>query len=194
VRRTQIVAIGASLGGLDALTRVLSELPASFGCPIVIVQHRRPDTDTRLVELLSRRCALQVSEPDDKQPLQLGHVFVAPANYHLLVERGFLALSTDPPVLYARPSIDVLFESVADVYAEAAVGVMLTCANEDGAAGSKAIKSAGGRMLVQDPATAESPLGPRAAIAATAVDAVLDLPGIAALLTAWAGDSSPQNL
>jgi len=104
----------------------------------------------------------------------------------LLVERGSLALSTDPPVLFARPSIDVLFESVADAYGETAVGVVLTCSNEDGAAGARAIKAAGGRVLVQDPRTAEAAIGPRAAIAATTVDAVLDLLEIAARLREWA--------
>jgi len=187
MRRAEIVAVGASLGGLDALSTLLSELPATFGCPIVVAQHRRPDTDARLAELLSRRCALTVCEPDDKQPLVAGQVFIAPANYHLLVERDAVSLSTDPPVLYARPSIDVLFESVADVYADAAVGVMLTCANEDGALGSKAIKSAGGRVLVQDPATAESSVGPKATLAATPVDGVLGLVEIATLLQKWAG-------
>jgi two-component system, chemotaxis family, protein-glutamate methylesterase/glutaminase len=185
--RTEIIAVGASLGGLEALSTLLGELPAGFGCPIVVVQHRRPDTDARLADLLNARCPLTVREPDDKEPLVAGHVFVAPANYHLLVERGSVALSTDAPVLYARPSIDVLFESVADVYAEAAVGVMLTCANEDGALGSKAIKNAGGRVLVQDPTTAESAVGPRATLAATQVDGVLGLAEIATLLQKWAG-------
>jgi two-component system chemotaxis response regulator CheB len=187
VRRAEIVAIGASLGGLDALSRLLRELPASFACPIVLVQHRRADTEARLAELLGARCALAVSEPDDKEPLVAGHVYVAPANYHLLVELGSLALSTDPPVCFARPSIDVLFESVADAYGESAIGVILTCSNEDGAHGASAIKIAGGRVLVQDPRTAESSVGPQAAIASTSVDAVLDLPEIAARLREWAG-------
>jgi two-component system, chemotaxis family, protein-glutamate methylesterase/glutaminase len=185
VRRAEIVAIGASLGGLDALSRLLGDLPKSFACPIVLVQHRRPDTEARLAQLLGSRCSLQVSEPDDKEPLESGRVYVAPANYHLLVEVGSLALSTDPPVLYARPSIDVLFESVADAYGEAAIGVVLTCSNEDGAAGARAIKTAGGRVLVQDPKTAEASIGPLAAIAATRVDGVLALPEIAARLSEW---------
>jgi two-component system chemotaxis response regulator CheB len=187
VRRAEIVAIGASLGGLDALSKLLGELPKSFACPIVLVQHRRPDTEARLAELLGARCALRVSEPDDKEPLEPGHVYVAPASYHLLVEVGSLALSTDPPVLFARPSIDVLFESVADAYGETAIGVVLTCSNEDGATGARAIKIAGGRVLVQDPRTAEASVGPRAAIAATTVDGVLDLPEIAARLREWTG-------
>jgi two-component system, chemotaxis family, protein-glutamate methylesterase/glutaminase len=183
----EIVALGASLGGLDALSRLFALLPAGFACPIVLVQHRRPDTEARLAQLLATRCQLPVSEPDDKEPLEAGHIYVAPANYHLLVEVGSLALSTDPPVLYARPSIDVLFESVADAYGETAVGVVLTCSNEDGAAGARAIKNAGGRVLVQDPKTAEASAGPLATIAATKVDGVLDLPEIAARLREWAG-------
>jgi two-component system, chemotaxis family, protein-glutamate methylesterase/glutaminase len=190
VKRTEIVAIGASLGGLDALSQLLGALPEDFSCPIVIVQHRRPDTEARLAQLLDGRCSLSVSEPDDKEPLEAGHVYVAPANYHLLVELGSLALSTDPPILYARPSIDVLFESVADAYGETAIGVVLTCSNEDGAAGARAIKTAGGRVLVQNPKTAEASTGPLAAIAATAVDAVLELPEIAARLREWTATRS----
>jgi two-component system chemotaxis response regulator CheB len=185
VTRAEIVAIGASLGGLDALSRLLGALPADFACPIVLVQHRRPDTEARLAHLLGTRCPLPVKEPDDKEPLQPGHVYVAPADYHLLVGVASLELSTDPPVLFARPSIDVLFESVADAYGETAIAVVLTCSNEDGAAGAKAIKNAGGRVLVQDPRTAEAAAGPQAAIAATSVDAVLDLPEIAARLREW---------
>jgi two-component system, chemotaxis family, protein-glutamate methylesterase/glutaminase len=190
VKSAQIVAMGASLGGLEALSQLLGALPADFGCPIVLVQHRRPDTEPFLTHLLSRRSSLPVSEPDDKEPLLSGHVYVAPANYHLLVDRGILALSTDPPVFFARPSIDVLFESVADAYGEGAIGVMLTCSNEDGALGCKSIKSAGGRVLVQDPETAQSPIGPSAAIRITAVDGILDLPAIAARLRQWAASSS----
>lgn len=176
---TEIVAVGASLGGLNALQILLRGLPQDFAGSVVIVQHRRADPDSMLVELLARHCALGVREPEDKSPIERGVVYIAPSDYHLLVERGALALSVDAPVFYARPSIDVLFESVADAYGPAAVGVMLTNSNEDGAAGCAAIKRAGGRVLVQDPDTAESPVGPRAALAATAVDAVLDIEAMA---------------
>jgi two-component system chemotaxis response regulator CheB len=178
-----VVAIGASLGGLHALRTILRELPATLGASVVLVQHRRADADSRLVELLAQACALRVLEPEDKTPLLRDHVYLAPADYHLLVEPGTLALSVDPPVSFARPSIDVLFESVADAYGAAAIGVVLTSSNHDGAAGAAAIKRAGGRVYVQDPKTAESPVGPLAALASTAVDGVLPLGEVAAALT-----------
>lgn len=177
-----IVAVGASLGGLHALQRVLSGLPGDLGASVVIAQHRRADPESQLCHLLGRRCALRITEPEDKTPLEPGCVYLAPADYHLLVESGSLALSVDAPVSYARPSIDVLFESTADAYGSAALGVMLTSSNHDGAEGLQAIKRAGGIALVQDPSTAESPIGPRAAIAAGPIDAVLSLDEIAKLI------------
>jgi two-component system chemotaxis response regulator CheB len=147
-----------------------------------MVQHRRADEESRLVMLLQRYTSLTVVEPEDKDPLQKDHVYVAPAGYHLLVERDSLSLSLDAPVIFARPSIDVLFESVADSFGERAVAVMLTGSNEDGAAGAVAVKRAGGRVYVQNPKTAESPAAPRAVLAVVQPDAVLDLPALAGLL------------
>lgn len=181
--RIEIVAVGASLGGLQAVQVLLRALPEKLGVSIVLVQHRRADPSSMLVDLLARHSAFPVSEPEDKTPLEKDHVYVAPSDYHLLVEDGHLALSVDPPVCYARPSIDVLFESVADAYGPAAVGVMLTNSNVDGAAGSLAIKRAGGHLIVQDPATAESPVGPKAVLALTEVHAVLPIEAIAEALT-----------
>jgi two-component system chemotaxis response regulator CheB len=178
----RLIAIGASLGGLAAVGVLLRGLPARLGVGIVLAQHRRPDPQSRLVDLLAHDCALPVLEPEDRSLLEPDRVYLAPADYHLLVEPGVLALSIDPPVNFARPSIDVLFESVADAYGPAAIGVMLTNSNEDGAEGARAIKRAGGCVLVQDPARAESPIGPRATLALTPVDAVLDLPELAAEL------------
>jgi two-component system chemotaxis response regulator CheB len=178
----EIVAVGASLGGLDALKTILSALPVAFGCALVIVQHRRADPESHLVDLLGRHSLLPVSEPDDKEPVEAAHVYLAPPNYHLIVERGFFSLSTDAPVWYARPSIDVLFESVADSYGAAAIAVVLTGANEDGAAGARAVKKAGGRVLIQDPATAESAVAPRAVLAQTSVDGILTIDQIVAFL------------
>lgn len=177
--RISVVAIGASLGGLEALKRILWALPAKLGASILIAQHRRRDPESHLCELLARRCPLPVIEPEDKAPLEADCVYLAPADYHLLAERGSLALSVDAPVCYARPSIDVLFESVADAYGPAALGVMLTSANHDGADGLAAIKSAGGAVLVQDPKTAESAVGPLAALAKVRPDAVLGIDQIA---------------
>jgi two-component system chemotaxis response regulator CheB len=174
-----IVALGASLGGLDALQRILPALPRQLRASVVIAQHRGRDPESQLCALLSRRCRLPIREPEDKTPLEVDCVYLAPADYHLLVEPGWLALSVDSPVCYARPSIDVLFESVADAYGSAALGVMLTSSNHDGADGLSAIKRAGGSVIVQDPSTAESPIGPLAALAKVQADAVLSLDQIA---------------
>ena len=171
----EIVAVGASLGGLHALQTLLRGIPATFGCSVVVAQHRRVDADSRLRELLAGASKLPVLEPEDRTPLQVNHVYVAPSDYHMLVEPGLVVLSIDAPVHHARPSIDVLFESVADAYGPAAVAVVLTNSNEDGARGAAAIKAAGGKVYVQDPDTAESPIGPRATLARTAVDGVLGL-------------------
>jgi len=187
MNRGRIVAVGASLGGLDAIETLLEALPRDFGAPVVLVQHRKADPDSRLVELLGSHSVLPVSEPDDKEPVEPGHVYLAPSNYHLIVERGFFSLSTEPPVWFARPSIDVLFGSVADSYGAEAIAVMLTGSNEDGAAGAQAVKLAGGQVVVQDPATAESPIAPRAVLARTSADAVLPLAQIAAFLRRTCG-------
>jgi len=178
----RIIAVGASLGGLDALQTLLRAVPPSFTCPIVIVQHRRPEVDGRLLELLNGRSSLPVIEPDDKERIEPGHVYLAPPNYHLVVEDGFFSLSLDAPVLFARPSIDVLFESVADSYGSSAVAVMLTSSNDDGASGAQAVKAAGGRVIVQDPVTAKAPEAGRAVLAAVAVDRILPLERIAGYL------------
>jgi two-component system chemotaxis response regulator CheB len=182
--KPEIVAIGASLGGLAALQSLLPALPANLGASVVIVQHRRPDANSHLARLLSYGCKLRVCEPEDKTPLEPNVVYVAPGDYHLLVERGWLALSVDAPVSYARPSIDVLFESVADAFGDKALAVMLTSSNHDGAAGALAIKRAGGRVLVQSPQSAESPIGPAAVLAATEVDRVGDLAELGQLICA----------
>jgi two-component system chemotaxis response regulator CheB len=172
--KPELVVIGTSLGGLHALFSVLNALPRDLPVPIVIVQHRGPASDGSLVALLQRHTELTVTEAEDKAELVPGTVFVAPADYHLLVEaRGSLALSTEGPVRSARPSIDVLFETAADAYGPSLVGVLLTGASADGAVGLARIKARGGRTIVQDPATAESATMPAAGIAATAVDYIL---------------------
>jgi two-component system, chemotaxis family, protein-glutamate methylesterase/glutaminase len=171
----KLVAVGSSLGGLAALRQLLEPLPAGFRPSVALAQHRRADADSRLADILSVSCALPVIEPEDKEPLAPGKIYVAPANYHLLVTTEALLLTVDPPVWFARPSIDVLFESAAEAFGPAAVAIVLTGANEDGAAGAQAVKRAGGKVLVQDPASAESPIAPRAAIAIGAADEVLPL-------------------
>ncbi len=174
--RPTLVAIGASLGGFNAILSVLKPLPADLPVPVVIVQHRGTASDGNLVELLQRHTGLKVVEAEDKTALTPATVFVAPPDYHVLVEAGgSLALSTEGPVRSARPSIDVLFETAADAYGPALLGVLLTGASADGASGLAHLKARGGRAIVQDPATAECATMPAAGIAATAVDYILPL-------------------
>ena len=171
----RLVVIGTSMGGLHALSAILSRLGADFALPIAVVQHRGTDGEAAmLVNLLQMRCVLPVSEANDKEPLVGGHVYLAPPDYHLLVDGNRFALSTEARVQHARPSIDVLFESAADVYGARTLGVVLTGANADGAAGTRRIRQRGGRVVAQDPATAEAPQMPAAAIEA-GVDQVLPL-------------------
>ena len=177
--RPQLVAVGTSLGGLNALIELLRRLPSSLPVPVVVVQHRSAAADRGLMTLLQDHTTLTVEEAEDKQPMSSGTVYLAPADYHLLIEeRGLLALSTDAPVRAARPSIDVLFETAADAYGPAVVGVLLTGASADGAHGLAAIKARGGRVIVQDPSTAECGTMPAAGLSATAVDYVLPLEAI----------------
>ena len=185
--KAEIVVIGASLGGLKALEVVLGALPKSFSLPIAVVQHRRQDSEERLVALLTKHVAIPVCEPDDKDELAPGRVYVAPSDYHLLVEAEGFGLSTDAPVCHARPSIDVLFESAASAYGNRTVGVILTGANQDGAEGATRIKERGGVMVVQDPKTAESAAMPRAVLEATDADHVLPLTEIGPFLAGLDG-------
>jgi two-component system chemotaxis response regulator CheB len=172
----ELIVVGTSWGGLDAVSRLLDGLHDDVRQPIVVVQHRAADSDAdALASLLGRHTRRTVCDPDDKTPLEDGHVYIGPPDYHVLVEPGHLALSTDAPVQYARPSIDVLFESAANAYGERAVGIVLTGANEDGASGLKRIKDCGGVTIVQDPRTSLRRTMPDAAIAATAADAILPL-------------------
>lgn len=181
--RYEAVVIGVSAGGIEALKAILSPLPASFPLPIAIVQHRDVRSDCFLAEYLDRLSGLAVREAEDKEPLRPGHAYLAPAGYHLLVEsdRSF-SLSVDPRVNYSCPSIDVLFESAVDAFADSLIGIVLTGANADGARGLKAIKARGGVAIVQDPKTAQAAAMPRAALEATEVDYVVDLQDIAPLL------------
>jgi two-component system chemotaxis response regulator CheB len=175
----EVVVIGTSAGGLKALQTLLSGLPEEFPLPIAIVQHRGKGSESGLCEFLRQCSSLPVTEPEDKEPIVPGHVYLAPRDYHLLIENGSFALSTDWPVAYARPSIDVLFESAADEYKERAIGVILTGGNRDGACGLTKIKARGGLTLVEDPESAAYREMPDAAIAQTKVDWVLPLPEIA---------------
>jgi two-component system chemotaxis response regulator CheB len=174
-----LVVIGASWGGLTALERVLGGLPADFATPIVIAQHRSADSGSDgLAKLLSSHSPLPVVDADDKQAIERGCVYLAPPDYHLYVEEDGFALSCDDAVLYSRPSIDVLFESAADVYRARLIAIVLTGANEDGAHGIAAVKRLGGYTIVQNPVEAERPEMPRAALAAIVPDKVLALDAI----------------
>ncbi len=184
----ELVAIGASWGGLNAVERVLGGLPDDFGAAVVIAQHRRADSDDdRLAQLLGARCALEVREAEDKQTLDPGIVLLAPADYHLLVARGWVELSVDAPEHFSRPSIDVLLGSAADAYGERAAGVVLTGANADGAEGLARIARRGGPAIVQDPDTAMRREMPDAALAATPDARVMALDEIAGALCELGG-------
>lgn len=174
------MVVGASLGGLEALEALLAGLPAKVP-PIAVVQHRLAEEDgnNRLRDLLAGHTALPVVEPDDKMAFTAGTVYVAPSDYHLLVERGWFSLSTEAPVQFARPSIDVMFETAAEAYGRRVVAVVLTCASIDGLAGAAAVRRHGGRVLVQDPATARSPVLPQAVVDAKLADVVAPLAELA---------------
>lgn len=176
---TSIVVVGASAGGLRALELVLGSLPTGFPVPIVAVQHRARESTDAFAEVLARSTPLPVREIEDEDPLRAPGVYIAPPDYHVLVEPGRLALSIDDPVSFSRPSIDVLFESAADTYGPRVLAVLLTGANADGAHGVARVKEAGGIAIVQDPKTAESPEMPAAAIAVARIDRVLPLDDIA---------------
>ena len=183
-RAVRLVVIGTSLGGMQALETILHGLMPDFPLPIAVVQHRGPDwgVQSELTRLLQLHSALPLSEAGDKDPIRPGCVYLAPPDYHLLVEDGRFALSVDARVSHARPSIDVLFESAADAYREGVLAVVLTGASADGAAGARRVHQRGGCVVAQDPATAESPVMPKAAIATGVVERVLPLGEIAAYL------------
>lgn len=178
----KMIVVGASLGGVRALAMLLSALPRELGGTVAAVLHRGEGCGEELIRFLQSASVLPVREAQDKDDLRRGAVYVAPAGYHLLVEKGGLALSTEGPVSWARPSVDVLFESAADAWGERAIGVILTGANSDGARGLARIKQRGGLTVVQAPSEAECPSMPEAAIAASAVDHVLTLAEIPPLL------------
>jgi two-component system chemotaxis response regulator CheB len=170
-----VVVVGASWGGLNALSKLFGAMPGEFGVPIVVVQHRSRHADNLLASLLQDITPLRVVDVEDKEPLEPHSVYVAPANYHLLVETGHLSLTTDPLVRFSRPSIDVTFTSAGDAYRSAALGVVLTGANDDGARGLRYIVNCGGRGIIQDPATSESSTMPAAAVKAVPEAEVLKL-------------------
>jgi two-component system chemotaxis response regulator CheB len=186
----RLVVIGTSWGGLNALSRIVEGLPLDFRLPIVVVQHRGRDSDETMAMILQSRCQRPVLDAEDKDVIQPGSVYLAPPDYHLLIDDGYLSLSIDEPVAFSRPSIDVLFETAADVYGSGVIGVLLTGANQDGTKGLQKIKDAGGYAIVQDPAGAEVATMPESAIADVAVDCILPLERIASFLVELAEESA----
>ncbi|MFK5856493.1 MAG: chemotaxis protein CheB [Bacteroidota bacterium] len=177
------IVIGASAGGFYALGNLLAKLPKEFSIPILIVQHISASSDNYMSVYLNRKSKLKVKEADEKETIKGGTVYIAPPNYHMLVENDYtISLSTDYKLNYSRPSIDILFESAAYVYGKALIGVVLTGANNDGAAGLLEIKNNGGYCIVQDPKEAEASAMPQAAFAKASPNKVLKLAKIADLL------------
>ena len=185
-----IVVVGTSWGGLNALRELISRLPGDFGVPVVLVQHRHRQSDHLLSTLLQERTSLPVVEVEDKAPIERGTIYVAPADYHLLVDRDAFTLSTEAPVRYSRPSIDVTFYSAADTFGRETVGVVLTGANSDGSRGLRRIFDRGGLALIQEPVTAESPAMPAAAVRCVPGARVLTIPDIASVLGTLTSDKS----
>lgn len=188
-----LVVIGASWGGLDALTAIVRGIPADFAVPVVIVQHRGADAESFLSGLLQEWTGRHVSEPEDKEPIEAGHIYVAPANYHLLVEPDHFSLTTEAPVRYSRPSIDVMFGSAAHAYGERLIGVVLTGANEDGSRGLQCVQEFGGYSIVQDPETAEVSTMPAAALRRVPQAVKVPLSGIALHIVDVARNGPPAG-
>lgn len=188
-----VVVVGASWGGVDALTRIVCDLPQDFRVPIVIVQHRSSDSEPLLVEILESKSALPVCEPRHNEPLRDRHIYVAPADYHLRVGVGFLTLDADAPVRHSRPSIDVTFSSAAESYGERTIGVVLTGANADGSRGLRCIADHGGHAIIQDPSSAGMAIMPRAALALVPEAIALPVERIAAHLVRVAYDGGAAH-
>ena len=177
------VVIGVSSGGLNAMKIMFSLLPADFKMPIIIVQHISPRSENQWIELLNNKSKMRIKEADENEKIEPGIAYIAPPNYHLLVEKDkTFSLTVTERVNYARPSIDVLFESAAEAYKNKLIGVILTGSNNDGTKGIKRIKEYGGLTIAQDPETAESSYMPASAIAATKPDYILSLKDISSLL------------
>ena len=178
-----VIAIGGSAGVLDALSDILIELPSNFPYPILIVVHIPPDKKSLIANLLNEKSDLIVKEARDKETLVAGHVYFAPSDYHMMAERDYsISLSVEEPVLYSRPSIDVLFETAADSYRESLTGILLTGANADGARGLKSIFDHGGKCIVQNPKEAYTPTMPAAGQKLVPKAKVLDICDIATFL------------
>lgn len=190
-RRIDAIVIGTSAGGVEALSLLLPALPKGLRAPVFIVVHMPRERPSRLASIFELKCPLPVREAQDKEPVEPGTVYLAPPDYHLLLDQGpRLALSTDEPVNYSRPAIDVLFESAADLYRERLLGMILTGGNQDGAAGLAAVQRGGGVTVVQEPQSAQVALMPASALQRIVPDHVLPLEGIADLLRRLGDDAA----
>ena len=179
----EAIVIGVSSGGMNAMKVIFSLLPKNFITPIIILQHMGARPDSQLIKLLNSISNLSIKEADEKEKIEKGNVYIAPPNYHLMIDRDkTFSLSIDDRVNYARPSIDVLFESAADAYKDKLIGVILTGSSSDGTLGLKKIKEYGGLTIAQDPKTAESAYMPASAIAVVQMDYILSLEDIIKLL------------
>jgi two-component system chemotaxis response regulator CheB len=184
-KRYKAVVIGSSAGGMKALKTIFEGLSPEFRVPVIIVQHISPDSENYLIQILNDMGKLTVKEADEKEKPVRGMAYIAPPNYHLLFETDqTFTLTVDERVNYARPSIDVLFETAAEAYRDTLIGIILTGANTDGSKGLKKIKEFGGLTIVQDPATAEADSMPRAAMLSAQADQVLSIGEIAPFLNA----------
>lgn len=194
MKRFQAVAIGCSAGGIKALHEILPLLPADFALPVIVVCHSGPSARDLLSAVISRGCPLPVAEAEERSPALPGRVHVAPPDYHLLVEDdGTFSLSVDKRVNNVRPAIDILLETASDTWGEGLLAVLLTGANDDGAAGMAAVRRAGGTCIVQDPEGATAETMPRAAIARGGADWIAPLDRIAFLITSLCGVSAPAS-
>lgn len=188
----RLIAIGASLGGAKSVRELLAALPESFGVPVAIVLHRAEDTGEELVDMLQRGFRLSVCEAEDKEPLAPGKVCLAPAGYHLLAEGDHFALSTEAPLNFARPSIDILFESAASCHGSKVIGIVLSGGGRDGAEGMKMIIARGGAGIVESPEAAESPEMPKAALEANPDAKAMRAGEMASFLETLAGKPYPE--
>jgi two-component system, chemotaxis family, protein-glutamate methylesterase/glutaminase len=170
------VVVGASAGGLSALVNIFEGLPVNYVLPVIVVQHRAKDQRDLLEDVLQSKCRIKIKQADEKEKIEPGIIYIAPPDYHLLVERDYtFSLSSDEPVNFSRPSIDVTFESAANVYKTGLTGLILTGANKDGTAGIAAIRQMGGITIVQDPREAHYSFMPASAIATQLVNHIMPL-------------------
>ena len=188
----ELVVVGVSAGGLQALCTITGALSVDFTMAMVVVQHRSKDSYA-LCDVLQECTPLPIQEITDKEPIVGGNIFLAPPDYHVLVERGYFSLSVDEPIRYSRPSIDLMFETAAEAYGPDAIGVVLTGANHDGAYGLRQIVDRGGAAIVQDPTAAEVSVMPRAALAAVPEATVAKVEEIAPLLLALQRAGTPPT-